>query len=85
MDAKITLSFEQDVIHKAKAYAEAHNISLSRLTEILYRRLTANSSTSIEDIEVSDWVNMVAEGPATYNRKTPNKKEMKAAFFDKHK
>jgi hypothetical protein len=35
MDAKITLSFDETVIKKAKRYAENNNISLSRLTEFL--------------------------------------------------
>jgi hypothetical protein len=34
MDAKLTLHFNQDVIEKAKAFAAANNISLSRLAEI---------------------------------------------------
>jgi hypothetical protein len=33
MDAKITLSFDESVIKRAKPYAENNNISLSRLTE----------------------------------------------------
>jgi hypothetical protein len=33
MNAKLTLHFNQEVIEKAKAFAAAQNISLSRLTE----------------------------------------------------
>jgi len=40
MDAKITLRFEKDVIAKAKRFADSQNISLSRLTEFLYSKLT---------------------------------------------
>ncbi|WP_339606444.1 DUF6364 family protein [uncultured Roseivirga sp.] len=42
MDAKVTLSFDQEVIKSAKQFAEKNNISLSRLTEFLYRQLTSN-------------------------------------------
>lgn len=31
MDAKITLSFDKEVIGKAKKFADDHNISLSRM------------------------------------------------------
>jgi hypothetical protein len=41
MDAKVTLSFNAIVVEKAKVYAESQGISLSRLTEILLRRLTS--------------------------------------------
>jgi hypothetical protein len=41
MDAKITLSFDKNVIEKAKAYAEENNISLSRLTEFLLSKVTS--------------------------------------------
>lgn len=66
MDAKITLSFDKNVIEKAKAYAEENNISLSRLTEFLLSKVTSKSYQSLEDYPISDWVNMVAEGEATY-------------------
>jgi hypothetical protein len=35
MGAKVTLSFIQAVIDKAKKFAEANNISLSRMIEFL--------------------------------------------------
>ena len=35
MDAKLTLSFNQDFINKAKAFDDKNNISLSRLIEDL--------------------------------------------------
>ena len=39
MDSKVTLSFDAGVIAKAKAFAEANNISLSRLTEFLLSKV----------------------------------------------
>ena len=61
MDAKITLSFDEAVINKAKKYADANDISLSRLTEFLYRKITSGHYQNLEDMPVSDWVSMVAE------------------------
>ena len=66
MDAKITLSFDKDVIEKAKQYAASQNMSLSRLMELILDRITSNQYESLEDFPISDWVNMVAEGPAEY-------------------
>jgi hypothetical protein len=62
MDAKITLSFDEAVIVRAKQFAEANNISLSRLTEFLLNKATAASYPSLDELPVSSWVTMVAEG-----------------------
>jgi antitoxin component of RelBE/YafQ-DinJ toxin-antitoxin module len=43
MDSKITLSFDESVISKAKKYAEKNNISLSRLIEFLLKKITSNN------------------------------------------
>lgn len=64
MDAKVTLSFDNRVIQQAKQYAESQGISLSRLTEILLRKLTTGGYHHFEDFPVADWVNMVSEGEA---------------------
>jgi len=66
MDAKVTLSFDSKVIDAAKKYAESQNISLSRLTEFLYRQIASNSYSSMENFPISDWVSMVSEGRAEY-------------------
>jgi hypothetical protein len=81
MDAKITLSFDQEIIKKAKKYAADNNISLSRLTEFLYAQLTAKNYKTLEDLPISEWVAMVAEGPAEYDTKPKKRKELKEAFF----
>ena len=73
MDAKVTLSFDANIIDKAKHYAENRGISLSRLTEILLRKATAGGYTNIEDIPVADWVTTVSEGEAEYI--TPRKRK----------
>ena len=80
MDAKITLSFDEAVIVRAKQFAEANNISLSRLTEFLLNKATAASYPSLDELPVSSWVNMVAEGQAEYVRKPRTSKAAKAEY-----
>ena len=82
MDTKITLSFDEKVIGQAKKYAEENNISLSRLTEFVYHKMTSNNYKSIEDFPVSDWVKMVSEGEAVYLTKPRSRKQMKKTFFE---
>tara|TARA_A100000171_G_scaffold14212_1_gene12453 strand:- start:2492 stop:2740 length:249 start_codon:yes stop_codon:yes gene_type:complete len=81
MDAKVTLSFDQEVIKSAKQFAEKNNISLSRLTEFLYRQLTSNDYKSIESLPIADWVNAVAEGQAEYHTKP--KKIAKSDYYER--
>ncbi len=81
MDAKLTLHFNQDVIEKAKAFAAENNISLSRLTEFLYRQITSGNYKTLDDFPVADWVNQVAEGEAIYVKRF--RKAMKDEFMGK--
>jgi hypothetical protein len=85
MDAKVTLSFNASVVEKAKVYAESRGISLSRLTEILLRRLTSGTYTNIEDFPVSDWTNMLAEGEAEYIRKHKSSKSLRSEMHESKK
>lgn len=85
MDAKITLSFNKDIIERAKTYAANNNISLSRLTEFLYSQVANKNYKSLEDLPISNWVNMVAEGQAIYETKTRKKKDLKDEFFKSRK
>ena len=85
MDAKITLSFDQDVISKAKKFADDNNISLSRLTEFVYRNMTTKNYKTIEDLPIADWVNMVAEGPVEYETKVRSNKDLKATYYKSKK
>jgi hypothetical protein len=86
MDAKITLSFDESVISKAKKYAEKNNISLSRLTEFLLNKVTSSNYESFEDYPISDWVMMVAEGEAEYQTsKKRTRKSSKEEFFKSKK
>ncbi|TXE12439.1 DUF6364 family protein [Algoriphagus aquimarinus] len=84
MDTKVTLSFNKDVIDRAKSFAEENNISLSRLTEYLYTQITSKDYKSLEELPISDWVDFVAEGRVEY-RKSKNRKELKDEFFSSKK
>jgi antitoxin component of RelBE/YafQ-DinJ toxin-antitoxin module len=81
MDAKITLSFDASVIDEAKKFAESHNISLSRLTEFLLRKTVSTKHYSLDNLPVSDWVNMVSEGKAEYNTKPKSSKSLKKEYL----
>ncbi len=85
MDAKITLSFNADVIDSAKEFAEKHNMSLSRLTEYLYSKLTKSHFYSLEDLPLTDWVNMVSEGQAEYVITRKTKAAQKKEFYESGK
>jgi hypothetical protein len=83
MDTKLTLNFDSGVIEKAKAFAEAKGISLSRLTEYLYRQVTSGNYISIDDFPIADWVNQVAEGEAVYKRRS--RKSTKDEYYSSRK
>jgi len=82
MDAKITLSFNESVIQRAKKYADNNNISLSRLVEFLLNKVTASNYSTLEDYPIAEWVLQVAEGEATYQTKHKRtRKAAKAEYF----
>jgi len=85
MDVKITLSFDEAIIKKAKAFADAQNISLSRLTEFLYSRIVSGHYKSLEDLPVANWVSMVAEGHAEYKTKPRSRKSLKNEYLKSKK
>ncbi|MGI8584480.1 MAG: DUF6364 family protein [Chitinophagaceae bacterium] len=86
MDNKITLSFDESIITKAKKYAENNNISLSRLIEFLLKKVTANNYNSLEDFPISEWVNQIAEGEAVYQTKAKRTRSAaKAEYFNSKK
>ena len=84
MDSKVTLSFNEEVINKAKKYAADNNISLSRLIEYLLTKITTKEYRSLEDLPISEWVNEVSEGQATYTVQR-NRKASKKEFFESKK
>ena len=85
MDAKITLSFDEAVIKKAKKYAEDNNISLSRLTEMLYKNMTSQQYKSISELPISDWVYELAEGEPEYVTKKRSRKTVKEEYYESRK
>ena len=85
MDAKVTLSFDADVIAKAKTFAARQGISLSRFVEVLLRKATSSPYDDIEELPISEWVMMVAEGPAEYTTQKRGRKAMKDEFFKSRK
>lgn len=86
MDAKITLSFNEAVISKAKKFAEANNISLSRMIEFLLQKITSSHYQSMEDFPISDWVQQIAEGEAVYQTsKKKTRKASKKEFYKSRK
>jgi len=85
MDNKITLSFDESVIIKAKRYAEENNISLSRLIEFLLKKVTSGNYDSLESFPISDWVNQLAEGQAEYKTAKRTRKAASAAYYSAKK
>lgn len=85
MDAKITLSFDERVIERAKKYAESQNISLSRLMEMLLDKITSKQYASIEDFPIAEWVSMLSEGAAEYNTKPRKRAKMKEEYRSRKK
>jgi hypothetical protein len=82
MDAKVTLSFDKEVISGAKEYAASQNISLSRLVEHLLRRTTMAQFSSLEDFPIADWVREVSEGSAEYRTRKRTNKQVKTEYFE---
>ncbi|MBS1599203.1 MAG: hypothetical protein JST75_13345 [Bacteroidetes bacterium] len=85
MDTKITLSFNEAIIKKAKKYADANNISLSRLIEFLLTKITTAQYHSLEDFPIADWVSEVAEGKAVYQTKKRTRKASRSEYFNSKK
>ncbi|MBX2947147.1 MAG: hypothetical protein KF725_15050 [Cyclobacteriaceae bacterium] len=85
MDAKITLRFDREIIRKAKRFAEANNLSLSRLTELLYKKITSAKYQELEDLPVADWVQQLAEGEVEYKTSRRTRKAAKSEFYGSRK
>ncbi len=85
MDAKITLSFDEKIIARAKKYAEKNNISLSRLMEFVLDNITHHQYQSLEEMPIAEWVNKLAEGNAEYLSKPKNYTKQKQEFRNRKK
>lgn len=49
MTTKLTLTIDDEVIHQAKSYANAHNQSLSSMVESYLRALTASAQRAPQE------------------------------------
>lgn len=85
MDKKVTLSFNEEVIDKAKEFASSKGISLSRLTEYLFERITVTpkSYDFLDDLPVADFISQLAEDQAVYKKTDP--KTYKTMFNESRK
>ena len=83
MDTKVTLHFNEEVINKAKAFAAKNNISLSRLTEFIYDKITSGNYQNLEDLPISDWVFQVSEGEVEYKKRA--RKDTKKEYLRSRK
>jgi len=81
MDSKISLSFDREVIDQAKRFADKNDMSLSRLTEFLYSRITSGTYKSLQELPILDWVSMVAEGEAEYLINSKSRKSRKEDYL----
>jgi len=81
MDSKISLSFDREVIDQAKRFADKNDMSLSRLTEFLYSRITSGTYKSLQELPISDWVSMVSEGEAEYLINSKSRKSRKEDYL----
>jgi len=84
MDSKITLSFDKDIIRQAKEFADEKGISLSRLTEFIYRQMTSHNYHTLEELPISEWINVVAEETPEYT-KGHSRKKLKEEYFNSTK
>ena len=83
MNAKITLKFNEATISKAKRVAEKHDLSLSGLTEFLYRKLDdGDEYDSIDQIPVTKWVRELSKGKLNYLMAARSRKRMKKEFYE---
>ena len=85
MDTKIKLRFDESIIETAKKFTDKNNISLSRLTEFLYKKMTTANYYTIESLPISDWVNILSEGETEYQRSATSRKAMKDDYFNNRK
>lgn len=83
MDAKVTLSFNKKTIESAKKFAQENGLSLSRLTEFLLNRAMAKPFDNLEELPISEWVNIVSDGGVEYKTEasSPSRKKLKDEFY----
>lgn len=85
MDVKVTLSFDENIITRAKKFASAKGLSLSRLTEILLSKAMNTNAYSLEDYPIAQWVTEVSEPEAQYVTKKRSNKALKSEYYKSRK
>ena len=85
MDTKVTLSFDEAVVNKAKRYAEKNNISLSRLVEFLLQKTTSDNYSSLEELPISEWVSRCPKVKLSTTQRKKSRKAAKAQYFSSKK
>ena len=83
MNSKLTLNFDSEVIEKAKEFASKNNISLSRLTEYIFRNITTHRYKTLDELPISDWVLQVSEGSTEYHKRSS--KQAKKEYYESKK
>ena len=78
MDKKLTLSLDQNIIERAKAYARSNNISVSKLIEAYLNSLTAEGN----DNEITPLVESLS---GVINLPDDNQKDYTDYLIDKYK
>lgn len=79
MDSKLTLKLNESVIERAKKYASAKKISLSRLIENYLDSLTNDQK---DDFEISPFVRSIATGKSLSNDSDKVEKERYIEYLD---
>lgn len=69
MDKKLTLSLDQAIIERAKAYAKSNNTSLSRLIESYLGSLTKKRSVKPKITPLVEGLSGVIEIPEKFDEK----------------
>lgn len=81
MDKKLTLSLNDTIIEKAKRYAKAHDISLSKLIESYLASIT---TSPIRDEEISPLVKSLS-GVIELDKDFDEKKDYTDYLIEKYK
>ncbi|MEI7723929.1 MAG: DUF6364 family protein [Bacteroidota bacterium] len=81
MNTKLTISMDEDVIDRAKNYAQSHRISLSRMIESYLDLVTKQGSERIAITPLVESLSGVIELPENYN----SKKEYSDHIIEKYK
>jgi len=77
MNARITLRMDKEIVERAKMMAKERGVSLSQLTEYLYRQAANQNYKGLEKLPVAEWVDQIAEGTPQYRTRVPSKKALK--------